>query len=316
MGRLRRPVKVFSTGISVMRLAICILVVLLLAACSSAASQPTVTAADYPSLPADLVRARVMRVVDGDTVDVRLDGRVERVRLIGINTPESVDPRRPVECFGVEAAANAHAMLDGQVALLEADPSQGDRDPNGRLLRYLWLADGRLVNLEQIAQGYAFEYTYAAPYRYQDQFRAAERAARAAEAGLWSPATCGGRRGLAEASPTAGQNSGAAVCATPAAGQVSPEQPVRIVALDKTAELVRLQNVSDAPVNLDGWALCSMRGGEVQAGVGGTLAPGATRDFANPGEPLWSNSNRDDAALYDPAGRLVSYWVDRSSAGQ
>lgn len=298
-----------------MRLIVCLLVVLLVA-CSSAASQPTVTVADYPPLPADLVRARVVRVVDGDTVDVRLDGRVERVRLIGINTPESVDPRRPAECFGVEAAASARAMLDGQVALLEADPSQGDRDPNGRLLRYLWLADGRLVNLEQIAQGYAFEYTYAAPYRYQDQFRAAERTARAAEAGLWSPATCGGRREVAEASPTAGQNGGVSVCATPAAGQLAPEQPVRIVALDKLAERVRLQNVSDAPVNLDGWTLCSMRGGEVQAGVGGTLAPGATRDFVNPGEPIWSNSNRDDAALYDPDGRLVSYRVDRSSAGQ
>ncbi len=296
-----------------MRLVVCLLVVMLLAACSSTASQPTVTAGDYPPLPADLVRAPVVRVVDGDTVDVQLDGRVERVRLIGINTPESVDPRRPVECFGVEAAANARAMLDGQVVLLEADPSQSDRDPNGRLLRYLWLADGRLVNLEQIAQGYAFEYTYAAPYRYQDRFRAAERAAREAEAGLWSPATCAGQRGVAEASP--GQNAGAARCVAPAAGQVAPEQPVRIVGLDKVAEQVRLQNVSDAPANLDGWTLCSIRGGEVQAGVGGTLAPGATRVFANPGQPIWSNSNRDDAALYDLAGRLVSYWEDRSSAG-
>lgn len=293
------------------RLTVCVLVLMVLAACSDAASQSTTSVANYPSMPADLVRARVARVVDGDTVDVQLAGRVERVRLIGINTPESVDPRRPVECFGVEAAANARAMLDGQVVLLEADPSQGDRDPNGRLLRYLWLTDGRLVNLEQIVQGYAFEYTYATPYRYQDQFRAAERAAREAEAGLWSPATCAGQRGGVDRSPGAGRNDGAAICAAPPAGLVAPEQPVRIVGLDKVAEQVRLQNVSDAPVNLDGWTLCSLRGGEPQAGVGGTLAPGATRVFANPGEPIWSNSNRDDAALYDPAGRLVSYWEDR-----
>lgn len=155
-------------------------------------------ATDTPPLaatqPADLVVAAVVRVIDGDTVDVRLDGQVVRLRLIGIDTPEVVDPRRPIECFGREASAKAHALLDGQRVALEADASQGERDRYGRLLRYIWLSDGRLFNEEMVAQGYAFEYTYALPYKYQAEFKQAERDAREAQRGLWSPETCGGEQ--------------------------------------------------------------------------------------------------------------------------
>src|SRR5689334_4640170 len=96
--------------------------------------------------PADLPIATVVRVIDGDTVDVRLEGQVVRLRLIGIDTPEVVDPRRPVECFGREASARAHELLDGQTVAVESDPTQGDTDRYGRLLRYIWLSDGRLFN--------------------------------------------------------------------------------------------------------------------------------------------------------------------------
>ncbi|HEX9370404.1 MAG TPA: thermonuclease family protein, partial [Roseiflexaceae bacterium] len=102
--------------------------------------------------PEGLPSAAVVEVIDGDTVDVRLNGAVVRIRLIGIDTPEVVDPRRPVECFGREASTRAHELLDGQTVALEADPSQDDRDRYGRSLRYLWLPDGRLFNLEMIAQ--------------------------------------------------------------------------------------------------------------------------------------------------------------------
>jgi endonuclease YncB( thermonuclease family) len=88
--------------------------------------------------------AAVMRVVDGDTVDVQLeDGHTERVRLIGIDTPKVVDPRKPVQCFGREASAHAHELLDGQTVGVELDGSQGQRDVFGRLLAYVWLPDGR-----------------------------------------------------------------------------------------------------------------------------------------------------------------------------
>jgi len=140
----------------------------------SAAALPPLRS-DYPTLPSGLERGQVTRVVDGDTIDVQLSDGEARVRLIGINTPESVDPRRPVECFGQEASVSAAAMLDGQTVLLESDPSQGDRDRFSRLLRYVWLEDGRMVNLEQITQGFAAEYTFDTPYKYRELFRDAQR---------------------------------------------------------------------------------------------------------------------------------------------
>src|SRR5262249_7863601 len=126
-----------------------------------------VAASNAPALPAGLPSATVAQLIDGDTVDVELDGQTVRVRLIGIDTPETVDPRKPVECFGREASAKAHELLDGQTVFLEDDPSQDNVDRYGRTLRYMWLSDGGLFNLEMIAQGYAFEYTYRLPYKYQ-----------------------------------------------------------------------------------------------------------------------------------------------------
>lgn len=148
------------------------------------------TSPPVPSRPTGLPSGRVVRVVDGDTADVRIGAEVERVRLIGINAPESADPRREVECFGPEAAAKAAELLRRQTVFLEADPTQGDRDRFGRLLRYLWLTDGRMVNYELVANGYAYEYTFDAPYRYQALFKAAESRAREQGRGLWAPGVC------------------------------------------------------------------------------------------------------------------------------
>jgi micrococcal nuclease len=265
-------------------------------------------------MPSGLPRARVDRIIDGDTVVVTLGGREERVRLIGINTPESVDPRRPVECFGKEASANATALLDNQTVFLEEDASQNSRDGYGRLLRYIWLEDGRMANLEQVVQGFATEYTYDTPYKYRDVFRAAQRAASDADRGLWAATTCNGQfvpLGEAPAvDPTPVPIAPSASCPPAPDNPDPPDAPVRIVGLDKGDEVVRLQNVGSEPVDLDGWILCSIRGGESQAGLDGALNPGETRDLANPGSAIWSNRNRDDAALYDPTGRLISYWVD------
>jgi micrococcal nuclease len=145
-------------------------------------------------MPANLPHASIVKVVDGDTVDVSLNGQTSRVRLIGINSPETVDPRRPVECFGKEASAKAKEILNGQTVSLESDPSQQDRDKYDRLLRYIWLPDGRLFNLEMIAQGYAYEYTYDLPYKYQALFKLAQRTAENGQLGLWSPQTCSGQK--------------------------------------------------------------------------------------------------------------------------
>jgi micrococcal nuclease len=136
---------------------------------------------------------QVVKVIDGDTVDVMRDGQRTRLRLIGIDTPETVDPRKPVQCFGKEASRHAHELLDGQTVALELDPSQGKLDRYGRTLAYLWLPDGRNFGETMIRDGYAHEYRYARAYTYESSFKRAEVAARESGAGLWAAETCGGK---------------------------------------------------------------------------------------------------------------------------
>jgi len=122
----------------------------------------------------------VVRVVDGDTL--LLDGD-ERVRLIGVDTPESVDPRRPVQYFGKEAAAFTRRVAEGRRVRLAYDQERQDR--YGRTLAYVFLDDGTFLNAEIIRQGYGHAYTRF-PFRYADEFRAYERDARENQRGLWS----------------------------------------------------------------------------------------------------------------------------------
>lgn len=135
----------------------------------------------------------VSRVIDGDTVAILRDSSEVKIRMLGLDTPETEDPRTPVQCFGAEAAHHATALLAHKRVLVRPDPSQDRTDRYGRLLAYVWV-DGALFNLDQIAQGFGYEYTYSPshPYRYQREFRAAARYARAHHLGLWSPATCNG----------------------------------------------------------------------------------------------------------------------------
>jgi micrococcal nuclease len=168
------------------------------------ASPPTEPPSDAPASltpQGELVEAQVVHVVDGDTLDVLLNGQEERLRLIGMDTPETVHPSRPVECFGREASDRAKALLEGQTVRLEADPSQSRVDRYGRLLRYVWLPDGRMFNYEMIRQGYAFEYTYNNPYAYQQAFQEAQSSAREQQRGLWAPQACAGERRPANATP-------------------------------------------------------------------------------------------------------------------
>lgn len=135
---------------------------------------------------------KVSSVVDGDTVKVTINGSTETIRIIGLNTPETVDPRKPVECFGKEASGKAKELLLGKTVALETDPSQGERDKYGRLLRYVTLPDGRDFGKTMIAEGYAYEYTYNTPYKYQKSYQEAQTSARTGQIGLWSPNTCNG----------------------------------------------------------------------------------------------------------------------------
>lgn len=130
--------------------------------------------------------ARVTRVVDGDTLKVTIGGRVETVRLIGVDTPETVHPTKPVERFGKEASAFTRRAAGGRTVRLESDPANTDRDRYGRLLRYVFLPDGTHLNAAIIAQGYGHAYTRF-PFARMEEFRALEKQAREAGLGLWGP---------------------------------------------------------------------------------------------------------------------------------
>jgi endonuclease YncB( thermonuclease family) len=154
------------------------------------------------NIPVSAIKAQVLRVVDGDTIHVSLNNKDITIRMIGIDTPETVDPRKPVQCFGKEASNHAHQLLDGATVYLEQDTSLGDYDKYNRLLRYIWMSDGRLFNQVMISEGYAFEYTYNLPYNYQTQFKSAQRNAQDQQLGLWSPNTCNGFHGAIAATAT------------------------------------------------------------------------------------------------------------------
>jgi micrococcal nuclease len=135
-------------------------------------------------------RVLVSRVVDGDTLKIKIGDKEDTIRLIGINTPESVDPRKVVECFGKEASLKMKELAEDKVVLIVKDPTQSERDKYGRLLAYVYLTDGTLINQKMIDYGYAFEYTYNIPYEFQTEFKESEKNAREKGLGLWNKDVC------------------------------------------------------------------------------------------------------------------------------
>ena len=128
----------------------------------------------------------VVRAVDGDTIIVEGgDGRIEDVRLLGIDTPETVDPRRPVGCYGPEASAFTKHLVTGRRVTLRYDRELHDR--YGRFLAYVWLAGRRplFVNAELVRRGYARSYPFPPNTAHAALFAALERSAAVAGKGLW-----------------------------------------------------------------------------------------------------------------------------------
>ena len=128
--------------------------------------------------------APVIRVVDGDTIVVGLHGGQERVRLIGIDTPESVKPGTPVQCYAKAASRETHALLDGRTVRLVPDVEARDR--YGRMLAYVYRRpDGLFVNAELARRGFARQLTIPPNVRFADRFGALVAQARRAGKGLW-----------------------------------------------------------------------------------------------------------------------------------
>lgn len=134
-----------------------------------------------PSIPSTAEKALVARVIDGDTIQLD-DGR--KVRLIGVDTPETVHPQKEVEYYGKEASDFTKSMLEGKEVYLEYDIQPTDK--YGRTLAYIWLSDGTLFNELLVLKGFAQVATFPPNVKYVERFTAAQKQAIEANAGLWA----------------------------------------------------------------------------------------------------------------------------------
>ncbi len=236
---------------------------------------PTAVPTSSPVPTLSLVRAQCVAVVDGDTIDVVIDGQTYRIRYIGIDTPETVHPSKPVEWMGKEASAANKALVEGQVVYLEKDVSETDR--YDRLLRYVYVAgsNGELVFVNEflVRQGFAHVSTYPPDVRYEEVFLEAERQAREEGVGLWGPTPLPTQApppptpvptGLPTVPPTAPPPPPPSA-EPPPAQPTAPAQPgqVQIVFIFydgnvprvESDEYAEIKNTGGSPVNLSGWHL-------------------------------------------------------------
>jgi len=151
---------------------------------SNIAQSPVPVPIYPPMKPPDAVKALVTKVIDGDTIWVDVSGKSYKVRYIGMDTPETVHPFKPVEYFGKEASQKNTELVRSKTVYLEKDVSE--KDKYGRLLRYVWTDDVTMVNAELVRLGYAYSYTYPPDVKYQDLFLLLQREARENSRGLWA----------------------------------------------------------------------------------------------------------------------------------
>jgi len=253
-------------------------------------------------LPSGRFQAQVVNVIDGDTIEVSIEGQVFKVRYIGIDTPETKHPDEPIEPFGPEAAAKNKELVGGQVVELEKDVSETDQ--YGRLLRYVYVGD-LMVNAELVRLGYAQVSTYPPDVKYQELFLQLQQEAREASRGLW---------GKPELEPTE--------AAPPPQG--AAEVTIKHVFYDglvprvESDEYAEIANAGPAPVDLGGWLLNAGDPGQDFIFPNFVLEPGQTcRVYTNEHHPdsggfsfgnsraIWNNKG-DCGYLYNANGELVS----------
>jgi micrococcal nuclease len=254
-------------------------------------------------------QAQALRVIDGDTIEVSIGGKTYTVRYIGIDTPETKHPEKPVEWMGEEAAAKNEELVGGKVVELEKDVSETDK--YGRLLRYVWFGD-LMINAELVRLGFAKVSTYPPDVRYQDLFLKMQQEAREAQRGLWGP------------TPTPLPPTPAEPVATqpplPGMGNVVIsyifyDGVVRQVESDEYAQIT---NNGSAPVNLKGWRLNAGDPGQDFWFPDFAIGPGQScRVYTNEyhpencgfsfgsGRAIWNNKG-DCGYLYDATGAMVS----------
>jgi micrococcal nuclease len=129
----------------------------------------------------------VREVKDGDTFTVMIGRHEVTIRILGIDTPETVDPRKPEQCYGKEASIKTKELLEGKTVQLKLNPDREEKDRYGRYLAYVYSGESGEIFLNEflLENGYAREYTYGIPYMYQKEFREVEKRAKGKEKGLW-----------------------------------------------------------------------------------------------------------------------------------
>jgi micrococcal nuclease len=309
------------------------------------AATPTATAAPTSSPSpvfgraptGPITYATVVRVVDGDTIRVELNGAEYPVRYIGIDTPETVDPRKPVQWMGPEASAANERLVGGQQVVLEKDVSEVDR--YDRLLRYVWLEQPTgwvLVNLELVRTGYAHSSSYPPDVKYQDLFRQAEAQAREAEVGLWSetptPSPTASPTPKRTAAPTTKPAPTATARQTPAPTVAPSPKPASIsvcggnmdapgndnYAENLNGEYVVICNTGGKRADLTGWRIqdegpnfkyifpsFSLAAGAKVTLYSGTGTNSSTRLYWNRTHGAVWNNDGDCASLISSGGKLV-----------
>jgi len=200
-----------------------------------------------------LQAAVVTRIIDGDTIEVQMNGESFKVRYIGIDTPETVAPNRPVECFGPQATGRNGELVSGRQVELEKDVSE--RDDFDRLLRYVYV-DGRMVNELLVAEGFAQVSTFPPDVKYVDRFLEAQRRASEKALGLWRACAAGQATLTAEPPvppPTGAPGQGAAsVVVDPSCSQFdSPGNDNQTA----SEEFVCFRNAGGAVATMTGWSV-------------------------------------------------------------
>ena len=165
-----------------------ILIIIIAVTCGAAAYFSTVVNNPYRKLPKIYPEKQylVTNVLDGDTFEIKVGWRKIKVRMIGVDTPETLDPRKPVQCYGKEASEETKRILVGKLVTVEKDSTQDDVDRYNRLLAYVYTESGLFVNKYLIEGGYGREYTYSKSYKHQSEFKEAEMNARNMKLGQWS----------------------------------------------------------------------------------------------------------------------------------
>ncbi|MDQ0896303.1 MULTISPECIES: stalk domain-containing protein [unclassified Paenibacillus] len=238
------------------------------------------------------VKTTVSSVVDGDTIKIDWNGKTESIRLIGVDTPETEHPNKPVQEYGKEASEFTKAQLTGKTVYVEVDVDQRDR--YGRLLGYVYTEDSVMFNARLVAEGYGQVATFPPNVRWVELFKSLQTSARNNSLGLWQ-----------------------SVDSAPKAVSLGD---IVITDVDKVNEVVTISNVGSADINLTGWKVISVTGNQtytfnsdfiLKAGASVKLTSGSDATTTDNNllwtkSNIWNNTSSDPAELYDNEDTLVS----------